>query len=489
MKTYGELKQVIKAISLKQKGTKIGDVAIDVALGVIPGVGAAKTTFDFVKAAFFKPDAKKTNSWLDKLDIDDEMSSIVDDTVENGFLEMISKTIESESNDAPLEQDFNMNQKMVDYLKKEYGGRTVTGIKEEKSVFDKFFQKYAYKFDKGYPDMNNEQDINLLNELLNNLLEDEEEKIDIKIDDKEEVETKKDTPQKDPPGGSENYNDTIRNALYGEEWEGKPIPTPSKKYPYVNGTFTTKVAPADKELFTKLYPVKPPKVGKPIGSAGSLAVGNGEIALYWLYHFSKSAQVEEGREGDDPDLKFNGNGVEVKSWDKHAGIFGLGRFGADKENLQLLSIIFGFNAIASALGQEDKVPKTVNPTNFKGPQLVDAMRKVSEFRELVDGNDDLVSQYPLFKSIKNSTDLVYSKLNLSDSDSPEEMARKMAINLLEPKLDRKPGDGNHLVNVKSDGDMKFFQIDFDKLKNSEDLLTDFIVKQSAIGINFDKIWG
>ena len=130
METYGELKQAIKAISLKQKGTKIGNVAVDVALNVIPGIGAAKTTFDFIKAAFFKPDTKKTNSWLDKLDIDDEMSAIVDDTVENGFLKMVAKTIESERDDAPLEQDFNMNQKMVDYLKKEYGGRTVTGIKE-----------------------------------------------------------------------------------------------------------------------------------------------------------------------------------------------------------------------------------------------------------------------------------------------------------------------------------------------------------------------
>ncbi len=356
-------------------------------------------------------------------------------------------------------------------------------------VLDKFFQQYAYKFDKGYPDMNNEQDVVLLNELLNNLLENEEEEIDIKIDDKEEVETKEETPSKIPSGGSETYNDTIRYALYGKDYKDKPIPTPSTKYPYKNGTFGTKVASADKELFTKLYPVKPPKVGKEVGSAGSLAVGNGEIALYWLYHFSNSARVEEGRDGDDPDLFFNGNGVEVKSWDKPTGMHGLGRFGADKENLQLLSIIFGFNAIASALGQEDKVPKTVNPTNFRGPQLVDAMRKVAEFKELVDDNGDLVNQYPLFKNIKNNTDLVYSKLNLSDGDSPEEMARKMTVSLLEPKLSRKPGDGNHLVNVTADGDMKFFQIDFDKLKNSEDLLTDFVVKQSAIGINFDKIWG
>ncbi len=32
---------------------------------------------------------------------------------------------------------------------------------------DLFFQKYSYKFDKGYPDMNNEQDVLLLESLLN----------------------------------------------------------------------------------------------------------------------------------------------------------------------------------------------------------------------------------------------------------------------------------------------------------------------------------
>jgi len=69
------------------------------------------------------------------------------------------------------------------------------------------------------------------------------------------------------------------------------------------------------------------------------------------------------------------------------------------------------------------------------------------------------------------------------------MATKMAIQLLRPKLNRKPGDGNHLANVKDNGNVKFFQIDFSKLENSKDLLDDFEVKQSAISINFDKIWG
>jgi len=142
MKTYGDLKKAINIIKLKQKGAKIGDVAVDVALNLIPGMGAAKSTYDFLSAAFRKPDTKKTKSWLDKLDIDDEVEAIVDDTVENGFLKALSQTFDSEPNDKPLEQDFNMNAKMVDYLKNKYEGRTVTGIQENMNM-KKRFQKLA----------------------------------------------------------------------------------------------------------------------------------------------------------------------------------------------------------------------------------------------------------------------------------------------------------------------------------------------------------
>jgi len=50
--------------------------------------------------------------------------------VENGFIKFITSVIEKEPNDKPLEDDFNMNKKMVDYLKDKYNQRTVTGIKE-----------------------------------------------------------------------------------------------------------------------------------------------------------------------------------------------------------------------------------------------------------------------------------------------------------------------------------------------------------------------
>ena len=134
LETYGDLKKLINTIKLKQKGQKViskgKEFALDQVLGLIPGASNAKTAFDFIKTAISKPDTKKTGTWLDKLDIDDKMSAIVDDTVENGFMQSMVDIIQNEPDNKPLEDDFNMNQKMVDYLKNEYNQRTITGIKE-----------------------------------------------------------------------------------------------------------------------------------------------------------------------------------------------------------------------------------------------------------------------------------------------------------------------------------------------------------------------
>lgn len=146
LKTYGDLKKLIKAISLKQKGEKIisqgKEFALDQILGLIPGASNAKTAFSFFQSAFKKPDTKKTGTWLDRLDIDDDMSAIVDDTVENGFMKALSATLEKEPDNKALEQDFNMNAKMVDYLRKTHNGRFVSGIKEITKNKNKTMAKY-----------------------------------------------------------------------------------------------------------------------------------------------------------------------------------------------------------------------------------------------------------------------------------------------------------------------------------------------------------
>jgi predicted Zn-ribbon and HTH transcriptional regulator len=134
LKTYGDLKKAIKAISLKQKGEKIANVGVDVLTGLIPGGDAIKNTFSFVKALVSKPDDKKTKTWLDRLDVDDQMSKIVDDTVENSFMKSVADQIEKEPDDKPLEQDFNMNKKMVDFLVQKYNGRHIAGIKESQDI-------------------------------------------------------------------------------------------------------------------------------------------------------------------------------------------------------------------------------------------------------------------------------------------------------------------------------------------------------------------
>ena len=134
LKTYGDLKKAIKAISLKQKGQALvsqgKSFAIDQLVGLVPGASNVKTAFDLISAVAKKPDSKKTGTWIDKLDVDDQMAKIVDNTIENGFMQAISQEIESRPDNDPLEPDFNMNAKLANYLKQEYGGRFITGIKE-----------------------------------------------------------------------------------------------------------------------------------------------------------------------------------------------------------------------------------------------------------------------------------------------------------------------------------------------------------------------
>lgn len=131
LETYGQLKALLNAIS---KGQKKGfvlsqgkEIAVDVLLGIIPGASAAKKGYDIFKGLMNRPDDKKTNTWLDRLDVDDDMAAIVDDNVENGFLQTMFDTISNKSDNEKLPPGFNMNDELADYLKSQYDQRTVTG--------------------------------------------------------------------------------------------------------------------------------------------------------------------------------------------------------------------------------------------------------------------------------------------------------------------------------------------------------------------------
>lgn len=321
----------------------------------------------------------------------------------------------------------------------------------------RLIEENAWRFPKGYPDINDKDDMKLLNALVEATLH------GISLTEAEEVQ----------------YDAVIKNHLGVDE-----IPKATGDYPWKDETFRFQVSAADLPTFKKLYTAKPPKVGKEIGSAGSLAVGNGEIALYWLYQHNKNQKVEvtEGRNDDDPDLFFDGRGVEVKAYGKHEGTIALGRYGADRDNLALLSVIFGVYTFADSLDGKIDNP-SVSPTNFKGKALYDACEEVMNVKSMASEMGENI----FIKKIMGNIDSMLDKLG--NPDTAEQLAATMLARLVETKMSRKPGDKNFLANLNEDtGDIMFFYIDFDKMRAMDDLSNSFEAKQSALKLNFYNIF-
>jgi len=130
LETYGDLKKLIKIVSFKRKKKRIFKLLLGIIVDFIPFANTFSSTFEFVKTEFQKSDKKKTNTWLDKLNIDDDLSKIIDDSIETNFLKSIVKEIESRNNNELLEQDFNINKKIISYISNNYNGIKITGKDE-----------------------------------------------------------------------------------------------------------------------------------------------------------------------------------------------------------------------------------------------------------------------------------------------------------------------------------------------------------------------
>ena len=333
------------------------------------------------------------------------------------------------------------------------------------NVIDKLYTEWAWRTKSGIPNITNPEDKKILDDLINELDLSQETII---------------------YEGSDSYDQEIIKRLIekGEIEEGQPIPPSTGTYKFSGagqGNFTEDVAEADMKIWRHLWTVKP-KTKK--GEADNLGVGKGEVSLYWLYNYNKNnpIPVTEGREGDDPDLKFDGVGVEVKAYDSGTAGISLGRFSSDKENLQLLSVAFGLNTLTNVLDPKTEA-KILNPTNFNGTELPAVFESVARFSSL-SNLDVLAKQYSIFKTIKDNTDFLIGKLGASNS---VEAAKQMAMLILEAKLKRKPGDGSYLTNVSSKGKLHWWNIDLTKIRQSDNLLKSFGVNQSKIKLNFSKV--
>ena len=139
--TIGDFKKLIK-YAQSSKRAELGKEAAadwvkssfwDELLGKIPGAATAKNAADALKSMYNLPDEARSGTALDNMDIDDDVAKIVDDPIENAFLEELLKELENMDDDAPM-SNLNVTKGLANYLEKKFNARTVSGFSEGRRV-------------------------------------------------------------------------------------------------------------------------------------------------------------------------------------------------------------------------------------------------------------------------------------------------------------------------------------------------------------------
>jgi hypothetical protein len=126
VQTISDLRTLINKAIKKKKLKGSAKAGLEGVLDVIPGLGAAKSVAGALKALYSLPDSSRPKGALGSLDVDDDISAIVDDSIENKFLNAMAKRLESMP-EGPL-TDFNMTNFLADYISSKFNKRTVSGF-------------------------------------------------------------------------------------------------------------------------------------------------------------------------------------------------------------------------------------------------------------------------------------------------------------------------------------------------------------------------
>jgi len=137
IENVGDLKAALAAASGKKRDEQGKAALKDFGKGfladLIPGGGTVLSIHDLLKSTYTMDDEARTGTALDYLDVDDNISAIVDNPIETKFLNALAKEVEAMSDDTPLE-DLNMTNLLSRYLKGEFNQRTVAGFEEGKKL-------------------------------------------------------------------------------------------------------------------------------------------------------------------------------------------------------------------------------------------------------------------------------------------------------------------------------------------------------------------
>lgn len=126
LKTVGDLRKAVKAALMAKRKGQGKEALKDLALSSVTGalLGAADSLKDLIMQTYKLPDDKSTGTGLDALNIDDEISAIIDNQVENRFLNWLIKSMEGQEDSTPLRK-INMDRLLQNFLMQQFNGRTI----------------------------------------------------------------------------------------------------------------------------------------------------------------------------------------------------------------------------------------------------------------------------------------------------------------------------------------------------------------------------
>lgn len=401
------------------------------------------------------------------------------------------------------------------------------------NTVDKIVTEWAFRCKKGYPDLNDPQDMRILSEIYSELglimeavttpkgttfkvgelnytvikdstdkyITAEDENKNKKDFNRESLEasgvefstpTKKQTTTTQPRAKREpkvqvpktTYDDIIVHEL---GTEGVPsIEGDAASYTMIQGNGTIDIKNAhDKAIFGKLYKIAPPKAKDELGSAGSKGSGHGEIAVYWLLSQAGN-KVEDSRGGSNADLLVNGVGVEVKAFPKGKDMIQLGRIGKYTTELKKLNTVFGINALVSEFTGEGKKTLPPNAIHATTSDVVEACKHVLDVYEI----KEKIAEYnlPFLNTMFAKIDEVFK--HVGETRDPKELAAILLRDLLKAKFIDKPigsGEAGYIMNVSPYGDMEYTYITRDALDSidSEKILKGVTINQGMINYRKD----
>ena len=256
----------------------------------------------------------------------------------------------------------------------------------------------------------------------------------------------------------------------------------------------------NQKIFDTLFDKAPPKKGDESGAA-SKAVGYGELALYYLLKKGGS-NIVDNRSAGNADLLVNGNiGIEIKSYGRITSKITIGRFksAGNKVGIKLdalLNAIFSLSTLEAMsrtsnkpvmeaiIEAGSKTTTVVNTDNWTGEHMKFAFEHIRDFNLKMNNALEQAAavgfnldQYPVFTTIKNSTETIRNYLKQAgvvdgSLNNPELNAAKIINYVVRAKLAEKPGDQGYIVNVKPPklgGTLEWYQVNLSNIEKASSL--------------------